>query len=255
MIPAATDRARPRGVSDIDALRTAADRFLGRVFRAPCDRAFRLLARWPLRPGEAVLAVRAGPGRWIDSIRLYHPDALLHAFEPDPRRALSVADQFADDPALAVYRCGLGAREETRRLYVPLAGGRPLETCASYDHVQARALTAARRPGLDPKALRMMAVEVKLFALDMLDLPAGLIAVSAAEDVRPLAEGGAKTLADRQPAILAPASDAATRMLCGEMGWRAGRIDRGRLVPGAPSAGLAVYASPARLALLDAGGR
>ena len=197
-----------------------AQRFLRRALRAPFEADFRFLALWAPQPGEVFVDVGANRGQSIDAIRLYHPDALIHAFEPNPHLALALARLFEDDPALAVYRCGLAAREEGRRLFVPVYRGFVYDGLASFDEAECRGwLNEETVAGFDPSQLEVMACEAKAFPLDQLALPVGFLKLDVQGFERAVLEGGEQTLKSAAPIVMMENNEAADAFLTEELGW------------------------------------
>ncbi len=203
----------------VDA-KAGAQRFVRRTLRTPFEADFRFLARWAPEPGEVFLDVGANRGQSIDAIRLYHPDALIHAFEPNPNLAVQLARLFEDDPALAVYRCGLAEREETRRLFVPVYRGFVYDGLASFDEAECRDwLNEETIAGFDPSQLEVMAFEAKAFPLDQLALPVGFLKLDVQGFEASVLKGGEQTLKASAPIVMMENNDPADAYLTGELGW------------------------------------
>ncbi|MFW6412965.1 MAG: FkbM family methyltransferase [Oceanicaulis sp.] len=230
----------------VDA-KAAAQRFVRRVLRAPFERDFRILERWSPEPGEVFVDVGANRGQSVDAIRLYHPDALIHAFEPNPRLANALASLFADDPALAVYRCGLAAREESRRLYVPVYRGFVYDGLASFDADECRSwLNDSTVAAFDPSRLEISSFEARAFPLDQLALPVGFLKLDVQGFERAVLEGGRRTLETARPLVLMENNRAGDDFLCGELGWTRAAFDGRRLRPGRPGDLNTLYYAPER---------
>ncbi|MEQ8434680.1 MAG: FkbM family methyltransferase [Oceanicaulis sp.] len=203
----------------VDA-KASAQRFMRRTLRTPFETDFRFLAYWRPAPGEVFIDVGANRGQSIDAMRLYHPDALIHAFEPNPHLALSLARLFEDDAALAVYRCGLAAKEETRRLFIPVYRGFVYDGLASFDEAECRSwLNAETVAGFDPSQLEVMACEAKAFPLDQLALPAGFLKLDVQGFEQAVLEGGEQTLKSAAPIVMMENNDNADAYLTGDLGW------------------------------------
>ena len=197
-----------------------AQRFVRRALRTPFEADFRFLSLWGPQPGEVFVDVGANRGQSIDAIRLYHPDALIHAFEPNPHLASQLAELFADDPALAVYRCGLSAREESRRLFVPVYRGFVYDGLASFDEEECRGwLNAETVAAFNPAQLKIMACEAKAFPLDQLALPVGFLKLDVQGFEGAVLNGGVQTLKSAAPIVMMENNEAADAFLTGELGW------------------------------------
>lgn len=203
----------------VDA-KAGAQRFVRRTLRTPFEADFRFLARWAPRPGEVFVDVGANRGQSIDAIRLYHPDALIHAFEPNAHLAVQLARLFAEDGALAVYRCGLAAREETRQLFVPVYRSFIYDGLASFDEAECRSwLNPDTVAGFDPSQLEVMACEARAFPLDQLALPVGFMKLDVQGFESAVLRGGAQTLKASAPLVMMENNDAADALLTQELGW------------------------------------
>ncbi|MFW5660022.1 MAG: FkbM family methyltransferase [Oceanicaulis sp.] len=212
----------------VDA-KAGAQRFMRRALRTPFEADFRFLAHWAPAPGEVFVDIGANRGQSIDAIRLYHPDALIHAFEPNPHLALALARLFEDDAALAVYRCGLAAREESRRLFIPVYRGFVYDGLASFDEAECRGwLNAETVAGFEPSKLEVMACDAKAFPLDQLALPAGFIKLDVQGFELAVLEGARQTLKSADPIIMMENNASADAFMTGVLGWtRAAFTGRG----------------------------
>ncbi|XBQ16390.1 MAG: FkbM family methyltransferase [Oceanicaulis sp.] len=227
-------------------------RFWRRALRAPFEPDFRLLERWSPEPGEVFVDVGANRGQSIDAIRLYHPDALIHAFEPNPRLALSLARLFEDDPALAVYRCGLGPKEETRRLFVPVYRGFVYDGLASFDAEECRSwLNAKTVAAFDPAKLEVIGFDARTFPLDQLALPVGFLKLDVQGFERAVLTGARKTLETSAPLVLMENNTDGDAWLCEELGWTRAAFENGRLSAGRRGALNTFYVAPERERSLD----
>ncbi|WP_421857501.1 FkbM family methyltransferase [Oceanicaulis sp.] len=216
----------------VDA-KASAQRFMRRTLRRPFEPEFSLLSRWRPDPGEVFIDVGAHRGQSVDAIRLYQPDALIHAFEPNVHLANGLAHLFDDDPALAVYACGLGDKDEARRLYVPVYRSFVYDGLASFDPDQAGGwLSAHRISGFDPDQLEMMAGEARTFTLDMLGLNPGFLKIDAPGWFASVVRGAEDTLDRCRPLILMQTNERADQVLTEERGYTRAAFDGDRLRPG-----------------------
>lgn len=236
----------------VDA-KAGAQRFMRRALRTPFEADFRFLELWSPAPGEVFVDAGANRGQSIDAIRLYHPDALIHAFEPNPHLALVLARLFHDDPALAVYRCGLAAGEETRRLFIPVYRSFVYDGLASFDEAECRGwLNAETVAGFDPDRLEVVACEAKAFPLDQLALPVGFMKLDVQGFERTVLEGARQTLESAAPIVMMENNTAADAFLTGELGWTRAAFTGKGLRANAWGDLNTFYVSPAREAALRA---
>ena len=234
---AAWPDARPPAAAPPAALGEAS-RVLRRMLRRPSHGDYRLLAHVRPSPGQVFVDAGAYDGDAVEAMRLYHPDTPIHAFEPNPRRALRLAHRFAEDPALCVYRCGLSDEECEAVLAAPLRGGRLMEGRASFDARQASRWSQVRW------------LETKVFPLDALDLDVSVLKVAVNGLERAVLEGAQATLKRSEPLVICAVDAPADAFLTGAMGWMRARFDGARLIPGEAGSRHAVYAGPAGEAAL-----
>ena len=231
----------------VDA-KAGVQRFMRRTLRRPFEAEFSLLSRWRPDPGEVFIDVGAHRGQSVDAIRLYQPDALIHAFEPNVHLATGLATLFDDDPALAVYACGLSDKDEARRLYVPVYRGFVYDGLASFDPDQSRTwLSDETVAGFNPDRFEMMAGEARTFTLDMLDLQPGFIKIDAPGWFEAVVRGAKKTLQRCRPLILMQSNPDADQVLTEELGYTRAAFDGAVLRPGEQGRENTVYAPTERM--------
>ncbi len=224
--PARFFPARP--IAGLDGL----SRRMRQALRQPFHGDYRLLSR--LRPGPGQVFVDAGAfqGDAVDAMRLYHPETPIYAFEPNPRRALLLADRFAEDAELAVYGCGLADRDAEAVLAAPVRAGRLIEAEASFD--------ARRVEQFGP----VRWLETKVFPLDSLALDVSVLKLTVNGAERSVLDGARETLARCEPLVICALDEAADALLCGELGWMRARVEGDRLIPGEAGTRHAIYAGP-----------
>ncbi|KAA5803528.1 FkbM family methyltransferase [Alkalicaulis satelles] len=231
--------------------KAGAQRLMRRALRQPFEADFTLLSRWTPEPGEVFIDVGANRGQSIDAIRLYHPDALIHAFEPNAHLAAQLARVFARDGALAVYACGLGERDETRTLHVPVYRGFVYDGLASFDAAECAGwLNADTVAGFDPDKLEIIAFEARAFPLDDLDLNPGFIKLDVQGFERSVLTGARATLERCQPLVMLENNADADAFLTGELGWTRAAWTGTALSPGREGALNTLYYGPQRAASL-----
>jgi len=218
-----------------DPLSALADatRLMRRVLRQPFSAEYRLLAHLRPAPGQVFVDAGACHGDAIEAMRLYHSDTPILAFEPNPRRALLLADRFAEDAALEVYRCGLSESEADTVLAAPVRGGRLMDAEASFD---------ARRV---ERWGQVRWLETRVFPLDALELDVSVLKVSVNGLEASVMAGARETLKRCEPVVICALDPAADAFLTGELGWMRARFDGARLIPGEAGPRCAIYAGPA----------
>jgi FkbM family methyltransferase len=224
--------SRARTTDPLSALADA-PRLVRRVLRQPFCGEYRLLSRLRPSPGQVFVDAGACHGDAIEAMRLYHPDTPILAFEPDPRRALLLAERFAEDAALAVYRCGLSDSEAEAVLAAPVRSGRILHAEASFDARRVERWDEVRW------------LETKVFPLDDLSLDVSVLKVAVNGLEASVLAGASETLQRCEPLVICAADAAADAFLTGELGWMRARFDGSRLIPGEAGPRHGLYAGPA----------
>jgi FkbM family methyltransferase len=218
-----------------DPLSALADatRLMRRVLRQPFSAEYRLLAHLRPAPGQVFVDAGAFHGDAIEAMRLYHADTPILAFEPNPRRALALADRFAGDAGLAVYRCGLSDREADAILAAPVRSGRLMDGEASFD---------ARRV---ERWQQVRWLETRVFPLDDLELDVSVLKIAVNGLEAGVLAGARETLERCEPLVICARDETADTILTGELGWMRARFDGARLIPGEAGPRRAIYAGPA----------
>ena len=226
-------------------------RFARRTLRVPFEADFSLLARWRPDPDEVFLDIGANRGQSIDAIRLYHPDAPIHAFEPNPHLAGILARDFCDDENLTVHHCGLADHDEAFTLHVPVYRGFIYDGLASFDKAECRNwLNEETVAAFDPSKLEVLSLESRAFPLDDLDLTVGFVKLDVQGFEASVLRGGRRTLETCAPLVLLENNDAADQFLTEELGWFRARYDGARLERGRQGDLNTFYVEPTREASL-----
>lgn len=212
---------------------SGASRLIRQVLRRPCDGQYRLLAH--LAPGAQQVFVDAGAfrGDSVEALRLYHSDTPILAFEPNPGRALQLAERFSDDPALSVYRCGLSDVEADAVLAAPVRAGRLVDAAASFDGRRVKDWPQVR------------SLETRLFPLDEFEADVSVLKVAVNGLESRVLKGAEATLRRCEPLVICALDEAADRYLTKELGWMRACFDGARLIPGRAGVRHAIYAGPA----------
>jgi FkbM family methyltransferase len=228
-----------------------AQRLMRRALRQPFEADFALLEHWAPEPGEVFIDVGANRGQSIDAIRLYHPDALIHAFEPNAHLAANLSRLFARDGALAIYACGLGERDETHTLHIPVYRGFVYDGLASFDAAECASwLNADTVAGFDPEQLKVISFEARAFPLDDLDLNPGFIKLDVQGFERSVLAGARNTLERCSPLVLLENNAEADAFLTQSLGWTRAAWTGSRLKPGCQGELNTLYIAPARVTSL-----
>lgn len=211
---------------------SGASRLVRRVLRQPFCPDYRLLSYFRPAPGQVFVDAGAFDGDAVEAMRLYHPETPVLAFEPNPRRALRLADRFGEDPALCIYGCGLADSESRAVLAAPQRGGRVMDHEASFDPRRVETWEQVRW------------LETRVFPLDDLALDVGVLKIAVNGLERSVLEGARATLERREPLVICALNEEADAFLTSDLGWMRARFDGTRLVPGEAGTRHAFYAGP-----------
>lgn len=233
-----------------------AQRAWRRLRRSPFEADFEILSRLAIEPEQVLIDVGANRGQSIDAMRLYHPSAPIHAFEPAARLAEQLARQFSDDEALTLHRVGLADRPAERTLHTPVYRGYGYDGLASFNREEAAGwLNAETVANFDPDALEIHEAPCSLARLDDFDLAPAFIKLDVQGYERAALLGGEATLRTHEPVVLIENNAPADALLTQDWGWRRAAVTPGpRLFEGAEGALNTIYLSPSRAEALAASG-
>lgn len=218
-----------------------------RLRRRPFEADFQILARLPVGPDQVLIDVGANRGQSIDAMRLYHPGAPIHAFEPAARLADRLEAMFAGDLAVTLHRVGLGEYAETRPLYTPVYRGFGYDGLASFDRDEAASwLSADTLANFSPDALMLHEAPCTLARLDDFKLAPTFIKLDVQGYERAALLGGEATLREFEPVVMLENNPGADALLTG-WGWRRAAVAAGPVLQAdTPGALNTLYISPDR---------
>ncbi len=151
-----------------------------------------------------ILDIGANRGFFISAMETLVPQGRLVAFEPFPRLA-SLLRKRTEARDVRVEPVGLGAERGQLPLYVPVYRGMPLDTLASMHYEEAAGwLTAERIHWFDASKLSVQKFIVDVRPLDDFGLAPDVVKMYAQRFEPEIIAGGARTLAEHQPVVLAP---------------------------------------------------
>ena len=187
-------------------LKFDAQRLLRNALRYPFERDFRAL---PLLLGglgrpPLVVDVGANRGQSIDAVRLFFPDAEIHAFEPNPvlyerlrRRHAAEADR------VRLHNLALASRPDELELHVPSYNGFVFDGLASLSEQEARSwLSPETLVGFRASRLKVDRFAVRAATLDSLGLAPDLVKIDVQGTEAEVVRGGLGTLRRARPALL-----------------------------------------------------
>lgn len=191
--------------------RSTLERYYRRVLRRPHDPRFAALRLLP--PGPLYIDAGANEGQSIESIRLYHPNAPIRAFEPNPVLASRLKERYARVPGVEIEAVGLGREAGAGRLYVPCYRGYEFHALAAVSEEAAtRWLRRDALIGFDERWLRVQSHPCQVTTLDRLQLAPYFIKIDTEGSDLHVLQGGQATLRRHRPLLmiesLTPAAEA-----------------------------------------------
>jgi FkbM family methyltransferase len=204
-------------------------RGLAAHWRASLTQAARALAYYEPPAEEEFLVVGARRGRLASEIRKRRPAAKIVCFEPWLERFPGLERRIGWDGGARLYCCGLGAKDERRKVYTRSSKGYLLEGLAST-------LTGETQDWPGPGRLYLLRVQEETFRirrLDDLSLRPCFMAIDADGAALDVLLGGERTIGAHRPVILfeAPPADRELAVLR-PLGYRSFRYDGLRLLAG-----------------------
>lgn len=184
----------------------------------PFEPEFKLLAG--IEAGEkCILDIGANRGQSIDAIRMFQPDAALHAFEPNGLLFRQLEKRFSADTSLMLHEMGLGSEEMDSPLYVPFYRDFMYDGLASFSKSEAADwLNEDTVWNFSPKLVRIEEERCNVRLLDKMSLNPCFIKIDVQGFERNVLEGGAKTIEASEPVILIELNEEADGWLL-ERGW------------------------------------
>ena len=237
-------QSRFPGLADMKA---DAQRAWRRLRRAPFEADFEILRRLQVAPGQVLIDVGANRGQSIDAMRLYHPSAAIHAFEPAARLADQLAARYADDAALSLHRVGLADAAARRTLFTPVYRGFGYDGLASFNAEEARSwLNADTVANFDPHALALHEAPCELARLDDFNLAPAFMKLDVQGFEAAALTGAQTTLRAHEPVVMLENNPAADALLTGWSWVRAAVTPGPRMFQDAHGALNTVYLTPYR---------
>jgi FkbM family methyltransferase len=151
--------------------------------------------------------VGANRGQTIDSIRLFSPDVDIVAFEPNPRLARRLVQQYESDGHLCIHPVALGEKHDDLTLFVPSYRGYVFDGLASLLREEVSGLLEDRLLHYNPARLSIEEIPVQVVKLDDFNLTPSLIKLDVQGLELPAIRGASETIAAHRPLIIVEASD------------------------------------------------
>ena len=241
-------------VPALKPLKESAQIFTRRLLRAPHEPDFRAIPKLGLGAGSCFLDIGGNYGQSVSSILTLVPDARIISFEPNPLLAERLRRRFANMPNVEVHASGLGDRQGSSTLYVPVYRGYVYDGLASLDREQAREwLSRDTVYFFDPDKLHLEEITVEVRRLDDLGLRPDFVKIDVQGWEANVLQGGRATLAACLPVVLAEAveEEGALMQLLQPLGYRRFRYVDGRLVEGGSGGDNSFLLPPERIARAD----
>ena len=177
-------------------------RYLRRLHRRPFEREYAILAALRQGGGDFV-DVGANRGQSIDAIRLYHPDALIHAYEPNLSLLERLRKRYSSDCRLVLHGFGLGDEDQTQILYLPKYREFPYDGLASFERDRAgNWLSSETVWHFNPDLLKVVDLPCEIRTLDAQGLQPSFLKIHVQGYELECLKGGEMTIAKFRPVIL-----------------------------------------------------
>jgi FkbM family methyltransferase len=184
--------------------------------------------------GQLYLDVGANRGQSITAIRMMTTAPRIISFEANPSLAARLVRQFGNLPNVRIEPVGLGKREGSFDLHVPVYQGYVFDGLASVDREEAMSwLNPKTIVGFDSSKLHCQVVQCHLTTLDRFTVAPFLIKLHIQGYELPALIGGRDTLRKHTPVLLIGTPSQEVTDYLAEFGYRLyGYTSRGRFVAG-----------------------
>jgi len=173
------------------------------LFRLPFEADFKALHMLPpAPPGQVHLDIGANRGQSIDAIRMLRPDAVIHAFEPNPMLAQRLDRTHQPGDQLIIHPCGLDDKHGQFDLHIPYYNGFMFDGLASFDREAAAGWLPRFLPGFDAAKQEIRTVTCTVLPLDALALAPCFIKIDVQGLELRVLRGSMSTIRRHQPALL-----------------------------------------------------
>ena len=227
-----------------------------RLLRKPAEPEYAVMRHLPVPPGSCLVNVGANRGQTIHSMRLYHADAPIRAYEPNLALADRLVRTFAGDPHVRIEAYGLGAENSAMTLFVPYYRNWMFDALASVHRESAAGWLNARTvAGFRPELLRIEELECEIRRMDDQDLAPAIITMDVQGHEESVLEGGRKTLITHEPIIILENDPKrGSPAILAELGYREFNMEDGVLHPARQMKKDSIFATLAGIARLKAHG-
>ncbi|MEO5326128.1 FkbM family methyltransferase [Mesorhizobium sp. CC13] len=256
MIPHRLIRAIQSELPGAKAGKEAVTRSLRRIMRKPHEPEFSIIAR--LKPeGQSFVDVGANAGQSIESIRLFAPEAALHAFEANSGLARRLDARYQRDREITIHPFGLGRENGRFTLHVPKYRRMVYDGLASMDLQEASSwLNPERVFGFRPDQLTIESMGCEIKPLDSVGLDPCFVKIDVQGLEHDVILGGIETMKRSEPLLLIEAPSDELCKLLADIGFSDIALSGGTVSPGENRSNSAnrLFASARRMrALMGAG--
>ncbi len=204
------------------------------ILNSPVERDFYAIDLFPDYSDILFLDIGANQGAVTDVLLRRSKNCNIYAFEPNPPVFKKLQSRFKSQPRVKLYNFGLGEKEGTFKLYVPVYRGREFDGWGSLspdfdDTWLSKQIYFYNRKYL---YLREMSCEIK--RLDDLHLEPFFTKVDVEGSELKVFRGSAETIKKSCPIILMESGerDEAVREFLGQFGYKLYRYYRGSFIEG-----------------------
>lgn len=197
----------------------SAQRRYRRTFRRPCEADFGALKTLGLDPEGLFVDGGANRGQSIEAIRLTYPNAAIVAFEPNPKRIVPLAAEYADDRT-QIVGMGLGAEPGFVELHIPSYRGYVFDGLASVDRAEAADWLPKNIYKFREERLRIESVHCQIVTLDSFKLDPVFIKLDIQGAELDALLGARSTLTAHHPVLLIEAPQKPVVEFLGDFGYK-----------------------------------
>lgn len=232
MIPHRLIRAIQSELPGAKTGKEAVTRSLRRIMRKPHEPEFAIISR--LKPeGQSFVDVGANAGQSIESIRLFAPDAALHAFEANAGLARRLEARYERDRDVTIHPYGLGREVGRFTLHVPRYRRMVYDGLASIDFQEASNwLNPERVFGFRPDQLTIESMGCDVRPLDDIGLDPCFVKIDVQGLEHDVVLGGIETMRRSEPLLLIEAPSDELCKLLADVGFSDLAYSGGMVAPG-----------------------